>query len=189
MSRIDPIDNPKEGNLGPLFKQAESWMGFLPNDGLVMAHKPDVLTSFFGLAKAVYAEGKIASGLKRMIGHISSKTSGCEYCSAHSAYGANEQGVEKEKLDQLWEYQTSPLFSEAERAALNLALKSSMLPNQATDEDFDNLKKYYDNEAIIEIVSVIAMFGFLNRWNSTLNIQIENAPKAFYQSLNTTSDE
>lgn len=184
MSRVAPIANPKEGELRPLFRQAESWMGFLPNDGLVMAHKPEVLTPFFGLAKAIYAEGKIPAGLKRMIGHISSKTSGCEYCSAHSAYGANAQGVEKEKLDQLWEYQTSALFSDAEKAALNLALKSSMLPNQVTDEDFTTLKKYYDNEAIIEIMSVIGMFGFLNRWNSTLNTQLENAPNSFYQSLN-----
>ncbi len=189
MSRIEPINNPKEGDLGPLFTQAEAWMGFLPNDGLVMAHKPDVLTSFFGLAKAVYAEGKIDAGLKRMIGHISSKASGCEYCSAHSAYGANEQGVEKEKLAQLWEYQTSPLFSEAEKAVLNLALKASMLPNMSSDNDFEILKKYYDNEAIIEIVSVIAMFGFLNRWNSTLNTQIEHAPNSFYTTLKNKKDE
>ncbi len=184
MSRVDPISKPKQGKLGPLFKQAEAWMGFMPNDGLTMAHKPAVLTSFFDLAKAIYAEGKIDAGLKRMIGHISSKTSGCEYCSAHSAYGANEQGVAKEKLDQLWEYQTSTLFTDAEKAALNVALKGSMVPNQIKDEDFKILKKYYDNEAMIEIVSVIAMFGFLNRWNSTLNTTIENAPETFYKSLN-----
>lgn len=189
MSRVDPIANPKEGELGPLFQQAESWMGFLPNDGLVMAHKPKVLTSFFTLAKAVYEDGKIPAGLKRMIGHVSSLSSGCEYCSAHSAYGANEKGVEKEKLEQIWEFRTSPLFSDAERAALELALKSSMLPNQSTDEDFNTLKKYYDNEGIIEIVSVIAMFGFLNRWNSTLDTQLENSPNSFYQSLNKKNNE
>ncbi|WP_350291530.1 carboxymuconolactone decarboxylase family protein [uncultured Croceitalea sp.] len=189
MSRVDPIQNPKEGKLAPLFQQAESWMGFLPNDGLVMAHKPDVLTSFFGLAKAVYAEGKIPSGLKRMIGHISSLSSGCEYCSAHSAYGANENGVEKEKIEQIWEFRTSSLFSAAEKAALELAIKSSMLPNQSTDEDFNTLKKYYDNEAIIEIVSVIAMFGFLNRWNSTLKTRLEDSPNSFYQSLKKENNE
>ncbi|WP_298477696.1 carboxymuconolactone decarboxylase family protein [uncultured Maribacter sp.] len=185
MNRIDPISNPKESEQGSLFTNAEKWMGFLPNDGLIMAHKPNILSSFFQLAKDVYAEGKVNSGLKRMIGHLSSKVSGCQYCSAHTAYGANEQGVEKEKIEQLWEYKTSSLFSEKERAALDIALKGSMIPNQVTDEDFITLKKYYDNEAIVEIVSVISMFGFLNRWNATLNTQIEDAPGAFYQSLNT----
>ena len=189
MSRIPPIDNPKSGALGALFQQAESWMGFLPNDGLVMAHKPEVLTAVFDLAKAVYAPGKIDAGLKRMIGHISSRASGCQYCSAHSAYGANGQSVPKEKLEQLWEYRTSPLFSNAEKAALELALKASMVPNQTTDRDFEVLKAYYDNEAIIEIVSVISMFGFLNRWNATLNTELETAPSNFYDTIKQPKDE
>ncbi len=189
MSRVDPINNPEEGNLAPLFKQASEWMGFLPNDGLIMGHKPDIVLSFFDLAKSIYAAGKVSPGLKRMIGHISSRASGCEYCSAHSAYGASEHGVDKERLEQLWEFKTSPLFSEKEKIVLDFALRSSILPNQATDEDFNLLKQYYDNEAIVEIVSVIALFGFLNRWNSTLNTAIENAPNAFYQSLNKKTHE
>ncbi len=184
MSRINPIENPKNSPLGALFQQAESWMGFMPNDGLIMAHKPDILSSFFDMAKAIYAEGKVDAGLKRMIGHLSSLSSGCQYCSAHTAFGANEKGVKKEKLEQIWEFRTSPLFSDAERAALELAINASIQPNQASDEDFDLLKRYFDNEAIVEIVSVIAMFGFLNRWNSTLNTPLENTPNSFYQSLN-----
>ncbi len=164
-------------------------MGFLPNDGLVMAHKPNILTALFDLAKAVYEPGKVDGGLKRMIGHISSLSSGCQYCSAHTAYGANGQGVAKEKLENVWEYRTSSLFTDGEKAALELALKASMVPNQATDEDFEELKKHFDNEAIIEIVSVISMFGFLNRWNSTLNTQLEDAPNSFYNTIKKEIDE
>ena len=189
MSRIPPITDPKNGALGTLFQQAESWMGFLPNDGLVMAHKPEVLTAVFDLAKAVYAPGKVDAGLKRMIGHISSRASGCQYCSAHTAYGANGQGVSAKKLEHLWEYRASPLFSKAEKAALELALKASMVPNQTSDADFETLKAYYDNEAIIEIVSVISMFGFLNRWNATLNTELETAPGNFYDTLKQQADE
>ncbi len=184
MSRIEPKKHIEQDKLNHLFKNAEAFMGFLPNDGLIMAHKPDVLTTFFELAKAIYAEGKIDSGLKRMIGYISSAASGCLYCSAHTMYGADKQGVSKEKLEQLWDFKTSSLFSEAEKAALNLALKASVLPNASSDEDFELLKKYFDEEGIVEIVGVISMFGFLNRWNSTLNTQIEDAPNSFYQSVN-----
>mgnify|MGYP001798477937 CR=1 FL=1 len=164
-------------------------MGFLPNDGLVMAHKPEVLTAVFDLARAVYAPGKIDAGLKRMIGHIASRASGCQYCSAHTAFGASGQGVSQEKLEHLWEYQTSSLFSKAEKAALELALKASMVPNQATDQDFEVLKVHYDTEAIIEIVSVISLFGFLNRWNATLNTELETKPSDFYDTIKQQKDE
>lgn len=182
--RIAPVSKDTQEDRAELFDKAVTWMGFLPNDGLIMAHKPKMLAAFFDLAKAIYAEGKINNGLKRMIGHISSKAAGCFYCSAHTAYGANQQGIDKEKLEALWEFNISPLFSEAEKAALNIALKASMVPNQVTDDDFKILKTYYDDEAIVELVGVIAIFGFLNRWNTTFNTPLEDTPNAFYQSLN-----
>lgn len=185
MSRIPPIEDYENSELAPLFEQAEKWMGFQPNDGLLMAHKPSLLISFFSLAKAVYEEGLVAPGLKRMIGHITSLSAGCEYCSAHTALGANNQGVPEEKMKAIWSFQTSSLFSEEERAALNVALKSGMTPNQVTDVDFDILKEYFSKAAIVEIVGVISMFGFLNRWNSTFNTNLETLPKTHYESIKT----
>lgn len=183
MSRIPPITDPKSGPMAELFDKAQSWMGFLPNDGLLMAHKPEMLQAFFDLATAIYAPGKVDSALKRMIGHITSRASGCQYCSAHTSYGAGKQGVSKEKLEAVWEFETSPLFPESERVALRVALKAAMVPNQVTDADFDTLIKYYDREAIVEIVGVISLFGFLNRWNGTFNTDLEAAPNNFYKSI------
>ncbi|KAA1244942.1 carboxymuconolactone decarboxylase family protein [Aquimarina sp. RZ0] len=189
MSRIIPITDYETSELAPLLSQAEKWMGFQPNDGLIMAHKPNLLISFFNFAKAVYEEGMIDQGLKRMIGHLSSLTSGCEYCSAHTAYSANKFGVPEEKMKAIWDFQTSTLFTQKERVVLNVALKGSMVPNQVTDEDFDELKKYFSESAIVEILGVISMFGFLNRWNSTLKTQLESKPDSFYKSLKTETDE
>lgn len=186
MSRIPPIADYENSELAPLFEQAEKWMSFQPNDGLLMAHKPTLLISFFSLAKAVYEEGLVSSGLKRMVGHITSLSAGCEYCSAHTALGASNQGVSEEKMKAIWDFQTSTLFSEKERAALNVALKSGMTPNQVSDVDFDVLKEHFSNAAIVEIVGVISMFGFLNRWNSTFNTNLETLPKTHYESLKTT---
>ncbi len=188
MSRIEPIQEYKDSTLSALFEQGEKWMGFLPNDGLLMAHKPELLTSFFDLAKTIYEEGEVDNGLKRMIGHITSLSAGCSYCSAHTSYGAAKQGVSEEKLKAIWQFQTSPLFSEKEKTALNVALKAGMIPNQVTDEDFDMLKKHYSNTAIVEIVGVISLFGFLNRWNSTLNTQLESTPSNFYNKIKQDSD-
>ena len=188
MSRIAPISDYETSELAPLFEQAEKWKGFQPNDGLLMAHKPNLLISFFSLAKAVYDEGYVDSGLKRMIGHISSLSAGCEYCSAHTAFSAQKNGISEEKMKSIWNFQSSPLFSEKEKAALNLALKSSMVPNQVTDTDFTKLKKHFCDAAIVEIMGVISLFGFLNRWNSTFKTELEVQPKKAYESIKTTEN-
>ena len=52
-----------------------------------------------------------------------------------------------------------------------------MPPNGVTDEQFKNLRRYFGGEQIVELVSVIALFGFLNRWNSTFDTAIEPAAK------------
>jgi alkylhydroperoxidase family enzyme len=98
---------------------------------------------------------------------------------AHTAGGALHFGVEDRKLSAIWDYQTSPLFSAAERAALDLAVAGAAVPNAATDEMFATLRQYWSEEQIIEIVGVIALFGFLNRWNDTLATPLEDEPIAF----------
>ena len=47
---------------------------------------------------------------------------------------------------------------------------------RVTDEMFIELKKHWNEEQIVEIVGVIAMFGFLNRWNDTLATPLEDEP-------------
>jgi alkylhydroperoxidase family enzyme len=70
------------------------------------------------------------------------------------------------------------LFSDAEKAAIRLALKAGSLPNDASAQDFKELKKYFDDGQIVEIVATIALFGFLNRWNDTMATELEPLPSA-----------
>ena len=79
----------------------------------------------------------------------------------------------------MWNYQTSPLFSAAERAALDVAVAAGCVPNAVTDEMFMELRKHWSDEQVVEIVGVIAMFGFLNRWNDTFATPLEDEPLEF----------
>jgi alkylhydroperoxidase family enzyme len=79
----------------------------------------------------------------------------------------------------VWEYQTSPLYSAAERAALDVAVAAGCVPNAVTDEMFMELCKHWSEEQIVEIVGVIALFGFLNRWNDTFATPLEDEPLEF----------
>lgn len=164
------------------FAAVEAQMGFVPNSLRAMAHRPAVLQAFMGLGAAVMGPGgAIAPSLKQMIAYVASLSSGCRYCQAHTAHQAHRVGLEAERLEALWSFEDSPLFSDAERAALRLAMLAAQTPNAVEDADFAAAKAHYDDEALAEILSVIAFFGFLNRWNDTLATPLEDAPLAFGQ--------
>ena len=184
MTRLAPlsIDEVDPGTR-QMIENAEALMGFVPNDALVMARNPALTKAMWGLVAAVYGPGSVDNGLKRLIGEAASKAAGCFYCSAHAAHGAREQGVAQEKIDAVWSFEDSPLFNEAERAAINLAMKAGRVPNETTDADFDRLRANFSETEITEIVAVIAMFGFLNRWNTTLGTALEPVPMASVEAL------
>jgi alkylhydroperoxidase family enzyme len=95
---------------------------------------------------------------------------------AHTAESAAKLGIDRHRLDAVWNYRTSSQFSEAERAALDIAVAAGCVPNAVTDEMFDELHRHWSGDQIVEIIGVIAMFGFLNRWNDTLATSLEDEP-------------
>ena len=107
---------------------------------------------------------------------MASRAAGCGYCMAHTAHTAGRVGISAEKEDALWSYETSPLFSKAERAALRVAHGAAQVPNAVTDADFVELKKHYTDAQIVDIVAVISLFGFLNRYNDTMATELEASP-------------
>ena len=179
MSRVNPTQmSSLSDELKAIMQAGEKIMGFTSNDALVMAHKPAILKAMLGLVQAVYAEGTVPLSLKKLVAVMTSSAAGCQYCQAHTQYGAMNEGIAPEKLAAIWEYSQSELFSDAERAALDVARTAAFSPNETTDEGFAELKKHYTEEQIVELVGVIAMFGFLNRWNSTMATDLEQVPKA-----------
>jgi hypothetical protein len=53
------------------------------------------------------------------------------------------------------------------------------VPNAVTDEHFAALVEHYSDEAIVQIVATISMFGYLNRWNDTMATTLEAEPLGF----------
>ncbi|MEZ7856168.1 MAG: carboxymuconolactone decarboxylase family protein [Polaribacter sp.] len=149
-------------------------LGFCPNSVLTMQRRPAISKAFINLNKAVMAnEGRVTSALKRMIAWVSSNATGCRYCQAHAIRAAERYGAEKEQLDNIWEYKTHAAFSEAERAALDFSLAASMVPNAVNAKTKETLYKYWDEGEIVEMLGVISLFGYLNRWNDSMGTSLE----------------
>ena len=177
MARVPPLPRDQVPELEGSFGPVERRMGFLPNSLLTMARRPEVLRAAASLAQAART-GTVSPELKELVALVSSTASGCRYCQAHTASNATRAGADAEKIAQVWSYETSDLFSDAERAALRLAHHASVVPNAATDEDFAELRQFFDDGEIVEIVAIVALFGFLNRWNDTIATDIEQQPLA-----------
>lgn len=177
MTRIKPLtmeELPEQTQAAMKF--SENLMGYVPNSVMTMAHWPELLAAFRGLVATIYGESAIDNGLKRLIGAVVSAAAGCQYCMAHTTLGAQDVGVDEKKVKAVWDYQASDLFSDAERAALDLAFAAGQVPNAASDDHFVALDPYYDERQKTEIIAVISMFGFLNRWNDTLATGLEDKP-------------
>jgi len=178
-ARIAPLPQEYSPDLKDQFESMRKNLGFVPNSILIMQRKPKMAKAFAQMIAAIWdPDGKVDRGLKRLIAHVASRTAGCQYCMAHTAGGALHFGVEEKKVAAIWDYQTSSLFSPAERAALDLAVGGASVPNAASDDLFVEMRKHWSEEQIVEIVGVIAMFGFLNRWNDTLGTPLEDEPIA-----------
>ncbi len=169
-----PASEKKDEELQKLIEFYNETLGFCPNSVKTMYHRPQIAYAFIELNKAVMEnKGKVTSALKRMIGYISSNVAGCNYCQAHTIRAAERYGAEAIQLENIWDFKTHAAFSEAERVALEFALLSSTLPNAVDDAVAEKLRTYWTAGEIVEIVGVVALFGFLNRWNDSMGTEIE----------------
>ena len=177
--RLRPLPADHTPELKESFDAIAKNLGFVPNSILILQRKPRIARALAQLTASIWEPGgEVDRGFKRLVAHVASRTAGCRYCMAHTAGGALHFGVDEKKLAAVWEFRTSPLFSEAERVALDFAIAAASVPNGVTDEMFAGMREHWSEAQIVEIVAVIATFGFLNRWNDTLGTPLEGEPMA-----------
>lgn len=174
MPLVNPLPPEHDSDTQKLADFFNETLGFCPNSVLTMQHRPEISKAFINLNKAVMANnGRVTSALKRMIAWVSSNVAGCRYCQAHAIRAAERYGAEQEQLDNIWDYRTHPAFSEAERAALDFSLAASQIPNAVDDTIKKRLYEHWNDGEIVEMLGVISLFGYLNRWNDSMATSIE----------------
>ena len=97
---------------------------------------------------------------------------------AHNAGGSLRSGIDEKKLAAVWEFHVSPLFDVRERVALEFSIAAASQPNDVSDELFARMKQHWSEGEIVEIVALVAYFGFMNRFNDTMATPLEDEPIA-----------
>jgi uncharacterized peroxidase-related enzyme len=179
MANLSPVSRAAARELEPLLELAERAMGFVPNSLLTMARWPELVRAFVPLAGLVNAPRRVSAETKALVAFVSSRAAGCGYCQAHTSHGAERRGVSTDRIEAACNFESSTLFAPAELAALRFARDASTVPSAVTPGHFAALREHYDEEQIVEIAAVIALFGWLNRWNDALATTLEAAPLGF----------
>ncbi len=171
---LKPLSGDDDAELARLVKFYDETLGFCPNSIRTMHRRPAVAKAFIALNQAVMENrGRVSSSLKRLIAFLSSRTAGCRYCQAHAIRAAERYGAGEAQLEGVWDYRLSEVFTEAEKAAFDFAIAASSVPNGVDDQISDNLRRYWDEGEIVEILGVVSLFGFLNRWNDSMSTELE----------------
>lgn len=121
-----------------------------------------------GELRAMIFSAEPGRALNLMVFTVASSAAGCRHCQAHGAYGLNRVGLSLEKIQALWNFESSELFDDRERAALRFALAAGAAPNRVDAEHHAGLRAHFDDVEVRTLMSVVAMSGFMNRYNDSL---------------------
>ena len=172
---VSPLDRNSTKQAKEMATFYDETLGFTPNSLFTMMHRPRIAKAFLEMNQAVMEnKGSVSSSMKREIAYLSSMTTGCRYCEAHAIRAAERYGSSKERLENIWEYKSHVAFSEADRAMFDLAIAASQVPNGVSEEIKAKAKKFFSDGEIVEILGVVALFGYLNRWNDSMGTELEN---------------
>lgn len=130
---------------------------------------PELSQRFQSLVELVMvAPGNLSRQLRSELFTMASIAGGCQHCQAHGAYTLHMMGVDPDRIRDIWSFEHSEQFSEAERAALRLARDGALVPNMVEPGHFAQLRTHYSDRQIVEMLAVISLAGWYNRWNNSI---------------------
>ena len=178
MAVVEPLEEEQiESELREYVQFFKGPLGVVPNSVRTMSRRPEIARAFTDLNIAVMkCEGEVTPEFKRLIGYVTSMVSGCRYCQAHTILGSERFGSTEERLNDVANFEDSPHFNNAEKAALAFAFAAAQVPNEVSDDNAARLREHWSDEDIVEIMGVIALFGYLNRWNDSMGSALEDLP-------------
>lgn len=147
-----------------VYENFEKENGKVPEWIKVMAHKPEVLKEFIELFKTVMGEGKIELLLKWKIALVVSKTLKCPFCVDVTEKMLKKLGASEEIIKRIEE------LSGEEKEILELVKDVTLDGHLDQPELFEKLKEKFNEAQIVEIISVMGLFNYINRFNNTLGI-------------------
>jgi uncharacterized peroxidase-related enzyme len=172
MSRISRQDRREvTPEIAALYDKAFAQRGNVPNMFRVMAHRPEIFSTMQAHFGAVLNTGTVPTKLKELIIVRTSQVNETPYCLASHTILAKGLGWSDEQLAHLADWPHRDDFTPAEKAALRLAETVTRNANAVSDEQFAELRGFYTEGEIVELLCAIGLFNYFNRFNNALRME------------------
>jgi len=172
MSRISKVERSEvTPDMAALFDKIYAQRGNVPNMFRTMAHRPEIFSTMMAHFSAVLNTGTVSTKLKELIIVRTSQINVTPYCLASHTILARGLGWTDDQLNNLSAWQTREDFTPAEKAAIRLAETVTRDSNNLSDEQFAELKSFYSDGEIVELLCSIGLFNYFNRFNNALRME------------------
>jgi hypothetical protein len=182
MARLAPLNRVDLPELAEVLDQIEQDHGYVPNSFLTLARDPALLNAQHALARALWYGQRIAPEVRQLVAFGFSLYNGAMYSAAHTAAPGADTPLPLAALREVHHAETSPVYSEQQRALLRLCRAAARCPSEVKDDHLAALRTWFDDEQLVHIVGLIAWHAFLNTWNGIWDTRLEDKPRAFAQA-------
>ncbi len=135
------------------------------------ARAPKAMRGFLHLGAAVdWKDSPLEPALRSLVMVKVSQLNSCSFCIDLNGARLSERGMDVDKALELGHYESSDLFTERERAALDYAVAVTLPERGVDDAVFERLRRYFDDNAIVELTALVALQNASSKFNAALGI-------------------
>ncbi len=119
-------------------------------------------------AAAVLHDSNLPAATQELVKLRASQINGCGFCTDMHIKEALHAGESQQRLNLVAVWREAKVFTDAERAALELAEQGTRIADAAggvSDDAWANAAKYYDDDQLAALVVVISLINAYNRMN------------------------
>ncbi|MBW4039953.1 MAG: carboxymuconolactone decarboxylase family protein [Acidobacteria bacterium] len=172
MSRISRLNRsdvaPELRNIYDRYLQQR---GNVPYFFRTVAHHPQIFQTMIAHMEAVLATGSLPTRLKELVVVRTSQLNCTAYCLASHTAISLKLGWTPDHIEALKNWQSSPLFSEAEKQAINLAEAMTLRSHDYTTQEMAELRRFYSEGEVVELLAAVGLFNYFNRFNNLLQME------------------
>ncbi len=145
--------------------------GNVPNMFRTMAHRPEIFETIIAHMEAVLNTGTLPKALKELVIVRTSQVNRTPYCLASHTAICKRLGWTEEQLGAMETGSEEGGFTPRELAAIHLAEVMTLNAHGYSSEDFAELRSFFTEGEVVELMAAIGLFNYFNRFNDVLEME------------------
>lgn len=158
------------------YDKAEDRFQALLNIFKVFGHQPEYGTVFTDMIMAILKDGVIDWQTKELLILKATQRNQCQYCVVQHERVSDMLGIATEKVADIDgdKYQSSPHFTEGEKALLDLTVQIGDDANRVSSELWERLHANWSEPQIVGAVFVITIYIAVSKFGDALGVELES---------------